>query len=180
MTPHLVWTALPTVLALASVLGCLALGVAFARLRSAQAETRTRLDALATRVSRVEAASEPENIAPPRQSSLTSRVDPVAGASADFRGARINREPSRVAPTLICVPDLAVEDATAGRPTDIPRPDGRYNAVWDMAGAGAPAEAIAMATGQPIGQVELILGLSRRLSARAGPNGGGHGGSRTP
>ena len=42
-------------------------------------------------------------------------------------------------------------------------------AIWALADAGAPAEAIARETGQPIGQVELILGLRRQLGrARRG------------
>ena len=48
---------------------------------------------------------------------------------------------------------------------------GRFGGVWGMADAGMPAEAIARETGQPIGQVELILGLRRQLlAAEAGPD----------
>lgn len=44
----------------------------------------------------------------------------------------------------------------------------RYAAIWEMADAGAPPDAIARATGQPIGQVELILGLRRQGALRRG------------
>lgn len=35
----------------------------------------------------------------------------------------------------------------------------RFGGIWDLADSGASPLAIARATGQPIGQVELILGL---------------------
>ena len=61
------------------------------------------------------------------------------------------------------MPDLA---ATAAEPspaaTELAR---RFGAIWDLADAGSTAEAIARRTDQPIGQVELILGLRRRLVA---------------
>jgi hypothetical protein len=68
-------------------------------------------------------------------------------------------------PTLIAVPDLSgppPEGAAAS--TELAR---RFGAIWDLADAGASAEAIARGTGQPIGQVELILGLRRQLVAAA-------------
>ena len=39
----------------------------------------------------------------------------------------------------------------------------RYAAIWDLADTGASPDVIARATGQPIGQIELILGLSRQI-----------------
>jgi hypothetical protein len=39
----------------------------------------------------------------------------------------------------------------------------RYAAIWDLADQGASPEVIARATGQPIGQIELILGLRRHI-----------------
>jgi hypothetical protein len=44
----------------------------------------------------------------------------------------------------------------------------RFAAVWEMADSGATPEAIARETGHPIGQVELILGLRRRIPAEGG------------
>ena len=41
----------------------------------------------------------------------------------------------------------------------------RFRPVWDLADSGQAIDAIARATGQPIGQVELILALRRQ----AGP-----------
>jgi hypothetical protein len=84
-------------------------------------------------------------------------------------GPRTNRRVDRTAssavagPTLITVPDLssspgeaALASAALGR---------RFGAIWALADSGASAEAIARGTGQPIGQVELILGLRRQLEA---------------
>jgi hypothetical protein len=39
----------------------------------------------------------------------------------------------------------------------------RFARIWGMADRGASADRIAAATGQPIGQVELVLNLRRRL-----------------
>jgi hypothetical protein len=95
---------------------------------------------------------------------LLSRLE-SAPATAPRR--RLDRaEPNAVAgPTLIAVPDLA---APAGDPSpasaELAR---RFGAIWDLADVGATPDAIARATGQPIGQVELILGLRRQLAAGA-------------
>lgn len=78
-------------------------------------------------------------------------------------------EPSAVAgPTLIAVPDLAAPAAARPATDELAR---RFGTIWDLADSGAGPEAIARATGQPIGQVELILGL-RRQQATAGGRGG--------
>jgi hypothetical protein len=39
----------------------------------------------------------------------------------------------------------------------------RYSAIWALADSGAVPETIARATGQPIGQIELILSLKRHV-----------------
>jgi hypothetical protein len=43
----------------------------------------------------------------------------------------------------------------------------RYAAIWELAASGASPDAIARATGQPVGQIELILGLRRQMGASA-------------
>jgi hypothetical protein len=70
-------------------------------------------------------------------------------------------------PTLIAVPDLA---APAGEAPSAAAAElaGRFGAIWELADAGSPADAIARSTGHPIGQVELILGLRRQLAAAEG------------
>lgn len=139
-----------TVLNLALTLCALALGAAW-RLRSRadrDADAR-RVDAVAERVARLEAR------------------EPASGAGLDLaprpprRGDPARPEPA-AGPTLIAVPNLA---APAGEPTAPVSPDlvQRFGAIWEMADAGDSAGSIARATGQPIGQVELILGLKRQL-----------------
>ncbi len=64
-------------------------------------------------------------------------------------------------PALIAVPNLEGEpndrDFTASGLKE------RYAAIWALADTGATPEVIARATGQPIGQIELILGLRRQI-----------------
>jgi hypothetical protein len=68
------------------------------------------------------------------------------------------------------IPSLAasVPEASAEAASELGR---RFGAIWALADAGDPAEAIARKTGQPIGQVELILGLRRQLASTHNPGG---------
>lgn len=78
-------------------------------------------------------------------------------------------------PTLIAIPNMSapqhmgasVANAELGR---------KFRAVWELADAGTPAETIAKRTGQPIGQVELIMGLRRQMTNVGGSS---NSGSRT-
>jgi hypothetical protein len=68
-------------------------------------------------------------------------------------------------PILIAVPDLTAAGTPPGaEPETLSH---RYGPIWELADSGASADIIARATGQPIGQVELILGL-RRVASGAG------------
>lgn len=70
-------------------------------------------------------------------------------------------------PTLIAVPDLG-QDAP---PADHQVGDElgqKHREIWSLADAGATPEQIARRTGQPIGEVELIVGLQRRLQPQRG------------
>lgn len=71
-------------------------------------------------------------------------------------------------PNLITIPRLAgsLDRMADGDGDDMLQQ--RYGAIWEMADAGAPPDAIARATGQPIGQIELILGLRRQGALRRG------------
>jgi hypothetical protein len=64
-------------------------------------------------------------------------------------------------PALIAVPNLEGEphdrDVTASGLKE------RYAAIWALADTGAKPDVIARATGQPVGQIELILGLRRQI-----------------
>jgi hypothetical protein len=71
------------------------------------------------------------------------------------------------------VPDLSASPAGAGQGGD-PAPAAaelaqRFGAIWRLAEEGATADAIARLTGQPIGHVELILGLKRHLAPVGSP-----------
>jgi hypothetical protein len=70
-------------------------------------------------------------------------------------------EPDEADTSLISVPNLA-----AGPEDREPSSNSlsqRYAAIWTLADQGATPDAIAKATGQPIGQIELILGLRRHI-----------------
>jgi hypothetical protein len=64
-------------------------------------------------------------------------------------------------PPLIAVPNLAA--AANDRDVAVNGLTQRYAAIWSLAASGSSAEVIARATGQPVGQIELILGLRRQI-----------------
>jgi hypothetical protein len=71
------------------------------------------------------------------------------------------RNASAHEPTLIAVPNL--EDAPGNREVTDGGLKERYAAIWTLADKGASVDVIARATGQPVGQIELILALRRRF-----------------
>ncbi|HEV3163077.1 MAG TPA: hypothetical protein VGZ22_03470 [Isosphaeraceae bacterium] len=95
---------------------------------------------------------------------LSARKAARRGATRRFDRAEVS---AVTGPTLIAVPDLGASPGeAAAAATELAR---RFGAIWDLADTGASPEAIARGTGQPIGQVELILGLRRQLgTASAG------------
>ena len=62
---------------------------------------------------------------------------------------------------MISVPNLAADQED--RETSSSSLSQRYGAIWTLADEGASPEVIAKATGQPIGQIELILGLRKHI-----------------
>jgi hypothetical protein len=77
------------------------------------------------------------------------------------RGLRLDRGRTQASlgPILIEVPDLSIPSPGS---IDVPPEFAeRFGGIWDLADSGASAEAIARATGQPIGRIELILALRR-------------------
>jgi hypothetical protein len=75
-------------------------------------------------------------------------------------------QPTAVArPTLITVPDLAASRGAAPAAEASAELARRYGAIWEMADRGLTCDAIARATGQPIGEIELVLGLRRPRAA---------------
>jgi hypothetical protein len=128
------------------------------RLAQELAERQQALEELLKRLE-ITAKKRSAGVEPPQRPSLLSlpsaahRVDPP--------------QPSAVGgPTLIAVPNLASPPPERHpASTDLAK---RFGAIWEMADSGKSADAIARATGQPIGQVELILGLRRKLAAAEG------------
>lgn len=93
------------------------------------------------------------------------RADKKAGRPAGSRSHRFDRAEGNAVPgpTLITVPNLAAApDVNHATSEELGR---RFGSIWSLADEGASADTIAQHTGQPIGQVELILGLRRQLVA---------------
>jgi hypothetical protein len=109
-------------------------------------ELTNRHRALEARLAKLEAAAELPLVEGRRAS---RRVDPGEAAIGG--------------PTLIAIPSLGAPASPSTETADeLAR---RFGAVWALADAGLPTEAVARETGYPVGQVELILGLRRRLNA---------------
>jgi hypothetical protein len=135
-----------------------------------------RLDELCAAIGRIERAVSRSSPAPSR--------DPASRAP-ELRADRPDRSPlpaprhrerdsapehPRPGPTLIRVPDLGGPGRVVGSQAEAARNSlasndlsRRFARIWAMADQGATADRIAEASGQPIGQVELVLNLRRRL-----------------
>lgn len=130
------------------------------RLADALASQQRLLDAIRDRL---EAGGPPGPAAEGARPAAAGTSWLAGGGAGPAR--RIDRAGAGAGPTLIAVPDLSGGPAEAAEASaELAR---RFGAIWDLADAGASAEAIARGTGQPIGQVELILGLRRQLVAAA-------------
>jgi hypothetical protein len=86
-------------------------------------------------------------------------ASPRGRAASGDRGTA--RTDSVREPTLIAVPTL--EGASNDRDVTVNGLKERHAAIWTLAETGATAEVIARATGQPVGQIDLILGLRRQI-----------------
>lgn len=125
------------------------------------------LDELRVRQDTLEALT--EKVSSARTADLNRQPHP--GPPVRRHGVRSRRvdaaEPTAVAgPTLITVPSLATAPlpSSAAVSHDLGQ---RFSPIWELADTGATPDAIARSTGQPIGQVELILALRRQLKANA-------------
>jgi len=87
----------------------------------------------------------------------TSR--PLNGAWREHTLGPVADDP--LEPALIAVPSLA--GAPNEREASVSGLTERYAAIWTLAENGGSPEVIARATGQPIGQINLILGLRRQI-----------------
>jgi hypothetical protein len=70
-------------------------------------------------------------------------------------------------PTLIAVPNLAKvgDREESDREGSTARLSERFSGLWELADSGASPLTISKATGVPVGRVELILGLRRKVSS---------------
>jgi hypothetical protein len=130
------------------------------RLEKFRKRTDLRLDELSRRLRLLEG----EKGDAPREARLP-RPSPPAPHSPVRIG---DRESPQVGPTLIAIPDLA-EPSQAADPQVESDFSARHAEVWALAATGASSEEIARQTGQPIGQVELIVGLYRQVHSPKGP-----------
>ena len=134
--------------------------------RSASAALGRRVDDLSLRLRAVETRPSLATPKPPTR--------PTAAPAPAWRGVtrRVDAPmPSASAgPTLIAVPSLASLGSEAVASEAAGGLLRRFGAIWTLADSGESTGAIAGATGYPIGQVELILGL-RRSSGLAEPSG---------
>jgi hypothetical protein len=63
---------------------------------------------------------------------------------------------------LIAVPSLP--GAPYDREASVSGLSERFDAIWSLADNGSSPEVIARATGQPVGQIDLILGIRRKIA----------------
>jgi len=169
-----VWLALLTGLGLASAGSAALLGSICRRQFKTLESAGRRIDALTSRLERLEGESEVRGgdarAEPPGRN--LGRSKPATSAARAIPSLPLSRSEPPLAtavadPTLIAVPNLAASSSAEPEPASAELGQ-RFGAIWELADSGAPAEAIARATGQPIGQVELILGLRRQFAAGPG------------
>lgn len=126
-------------------------------------EMAEELHALRARLERCEAGL---RLAPERERDSGPAADrpPVPAPRGPIgRRPSFRPDPGRVdEPRLIAVPKLPAAQDREAMHVGLSQ---RYAAIWELAETGASPDAIARATGQPIGQIELILGLRRQMDA---------------
>jgi hypothetical protein len=176
--PADLWPLLPLFTVVAG-LACLVVAVtlwflAARNLKKTQSQTEQHLGMLTQRLLKIEsriAELETNNRRAPTDH-LNQTRHTVPGESKQNRRPQSlveGREDlnARSEPTLIAIPDLgAVEADSEGRA--VAELGERHGEAWTLAAAGVSPEEIARQTGQPIGQIELIVGLYRRLQSSRG------------
>ncbi len=176
--PPALWSLMPLFTVVAG-LACLAVAVSLRMLAARQmkmtrSETEQRLQMLVQRLLAIESRiNELENHS--RRAPDDHEEPPghaVKGASKQGRRTQsfLNGREDQAArnePTLIAIPDLGAvgEESDERAGSELGE---RHGEAWTLAAAGVPPEEIARQTGQPIGQIELIVGLYRRLHSSRG------------
>jgi hypothetical protein len=126
-------------------------------------EVSARVNKLETELARLESLAHEDRQPPPVRSTPVGRflrhqhVNRPRQSGPEVDGARADVEQA-----LIAVPNLSTE-GSSDRNAVVTGLSSRYSAIWTLADQGASPEAIARATGQPAGQIELILGLRRQI-----------------
>ncbi|MGA9923592.1 MAG: hypothetical protein WBQ29_09320 [Isosphaeraceae bacterium] len=176
--PPALWSLMPLFTVVAG-LACLAVAVTLWMLATRQmmmnrSETEQRLQMLVQRLLVIESRiNELENHG--RRAPDDHEEPPghaVKGESKQDRRTQSfldgrEDQAARNEPILIAIPDLgAVEEESDERAGS--ELGERHGEAWTLAAAGVPPEEIARQTGQPIGQIELIVGLYRRLHSSRG------------
>jgi hypothetical protein len=126
-----------------------------------------RLRALETQLARSAAMGTAEPGAETRSSAEPGRSGPsrtFRPHSAMYIDPDFAAKGSPLEPTLIAVPQLGA--GPTDKETAASELSQRYAAIWALADNGAKADVIAHATGQPIGHIELILGLLRQIDGQ--------------
>lgn len=176
--PPALWPLMPLFTVVAG-LACLAVAVtlwmlATRQMKMTRSETAQRLQMLVQRLLVIESRinelenhgrrapddhEEPPGHAVKGESKQDRRTQSFLDGRAD--------QAARNEPILIAIPDLgAVEEESDERAGS--ELGERHGEAWTLAAAGVPPEEIARQTGQPIGQIELIVGLYRRLHSHRG------------
>jgi hypothetical protein len=174
LSPSLVLI-ISSIMGIAVSFALMMVGALWARMRSLPLDKTSRLvddlarrqESIAALLARLDAQRDAESAAE------SAPVSPGNGGLAQERRPnqpqpqpqRADRaKPSAVGgPTLIVVPSLVagVPNASSAAAAELGE---RFGAIWALADSGQSPEAIARTTGQPVGQVELILGLRRQLT----------------
>jgi len=176
--PPALWSLMPLFTFIAG-LACLVAAVTWWMLAARQMKTRSaterRLQMLTQRLLAIESRiNELENhgrrshdehqdrpeLAPPGESNQGRRT-------RTFRELREEGN-ARTEPTLIAIPDLGAGEVESEGRAGGGELGELHGEAWTLAAAGVAPEEIARQTGQPIGQIELIVGLYRRLHSSRG------------
>lgn len=150
------WPLLAGLLVLGGLLGgSLAAAVSLRSLARRERRMERRMVELRRRIAQLECRLDPSTVAAPAPARPDAAVKEPAAPIRTVRS------------TLIEIPDLARE-AAPGDPQAGDELGQKHREVWALADAGTSPEEIARHTGQPIGEVELIVGLRRRLNPSRG------------
>jgi len=189
--PPALWSLMPLFTVVAG-LGCLVAAVtlwmhATRLMKTTRSDTERRLQMLTQRLLVIESRiAELENQNQRAQNTLARKKrivgqafqpdsEPCQAGKPDLLPSRGSQalldvredQNARNQPTLIAIPDMGSveEELQAGGGNELGE---RHGEAWTLAATGVPPEDIARQTGQPIGQVELIVGLYRRLHSSRG------------